>query len=525
MRNVKKSWILLFLFVLFSAAYYYGLHLSFWPDAEALGMTQKYYWRDEFGYQLFKNPRHLAEILAYISYKIFGAGYTGIRIWHTLMYFVALSITSVLALYVVRDKKVNWYLLPLFGFLTVILNPGSSELCGFHCPLYHVYPYDMHQESLIAALCGMFLLELIFQVYMTKRKKVTATVVLISLIVCRRTDLLFIVGFVAPMLCIGTLYLWKTRRKLFINLLLIILSAIVLLRFFSIFYEPIRGLFIVRELGYGNWTRGGIYGNTGFIEYTKIWQNINNTLTELMALYNAQFSGLNILSINTLIGFIRVVTLILILVIALYYIIVAFRKDIKLDTISLCMSFAIFLNIFLVMFSKYGDNVRCIRYMTMVLFFGAILLCRNVDKIVEKCNLDFSYMKKNLFIGFLLCVLIDIRPAWKADSYQADYEVVFTEIADIIMERKLGNGVGLHWVANNITALMEGQYAVLEVNDLTEEGVNIGFNAPINYIVEVNGDYRWYSDEDIRLFLGEPDSVFETEDYQIYYYDNGIKVN
>ncbi len=526
-KNVKKyEWVILFLFLVSATFYYYGLHLSFWPDPESSGMTLRYYWADKFGYKISSENIILSEILASMTYKFFGAGYLGIRLYHSFVYFIVISLTTLLAVCSLQNRRINWYVLTLFSFLAVILNPGSSELCGFHTSMYHVYPFDMHTESLVAALFGYFSMDLILHKCLSGKVKGIIIVLLIGLIVYKRSDLLFIIGFCIPMVCIGALRFWKKNEKSLINLILLVLLAVVILRAFSIFYEPLRGMFVSGDLNYGNWTSGGIYGNIGFVEYDNIWNNFSNTITELLAVFNVELSGQGILSINTLISSVRIAVLVLVLMIAGYYIIVSFHDKNNIDYINTGISYGIVLNILMVIFSKYGGDVGCIRYMTMVLFLGTILLCRNADGIVAKCNLDVSYMKKSVFIGFLLCICIDIRPAWKDDDYQAEYEGIFTQITDTIMDNQLGNGVGGHWFSTNLTALMDGEYAVLEGNYwLSEGGIDLlGCHADVNYFVEINGDYRWYSDEDIYHFFGEPDRIYKTEDYQIYYYNDGIKV-
>ena len=55
------------------------------------------------------------------------------------------------------------------------------------------------------------------------------------------------------------------------------------------------------------------------------------------------------------------------------------------------------------------------------------------------------------------------------------------------MDNQLGNGVGGHWFSTNLTALMDGEYAVLEGNYwLSEGGIDLlGCHADVNYFVEI----------------------------------------
>lgn len=74
-KNVKKyEWVILFLFLVSATFYYYGLHLSFWPDPESSGMTLRYYWADKFGYKISSDNIILSEILASMTYKLFELG-------------------------------------------------------------------------------------------------------------------------------------------------------------------------------------------------------------------------------------------------------------------------------------------------------------------------------------------------------------------------------------------------------------------------------------------------------------------
>ena len=86
-KNVKKyEWVILFLFLVSATFYYYGLHLSFWPDPESSGMTLRYYWADKFGNKINKTIddfNHLMDAMRYavekyISKKTISFGYNRI---------------------------------------------------------------------------------------------------------------------------------------------------------------------------------------------------------------------------------------------------------------------------------------------------------------------------------------------------------------------------------------------------------------------------------------------------------------
>lgn len=514
---------ILFLLILLAAVYYYGLHLSFWPDAEYCVGFAKYHLADKFGVAWGKVA--IKDFFLYVPYKLFGMSYTGIRVYASLVYFTIMLFTSVLALYSFSTRDIKWYIIPLFIFVSVILNPGSTVLCGHHRNIYHLYPYDMHSYAIIFSVAELFLVSLYLQTASLKAKKgIALLIALVSIIALKESDILFVIGFLAPLACVVLGILWKEHRRILLYGILGLLSMLVLLRFLSIFIEPLQGLFAIRDLSYGNWTEGGIYGVTGFADCENIWNNISNTITAVLALFNVELSGKAIFSVYSVICFIRIGLVIVVYVLSFYYIgLSVCKKDYNYDIVSLLCAYGILLNTVAVMFSEYGMWLRCIRWLVLLIFYGAIIICRNAD-ILFLLDHDKRYVKNIVFVGFILCILINAVPFWKEDSYKAEYEDAIKGVAQCIEENALGDGIGGHWNANNLTMLMNGKYTVF-MTDMDESGLNIHYTIPdlkLYYIVDGPEDFDNFDMEKIVSINGKPDHVYEIDSFLIYYYKEGI---
>lgn len=520
----KKNILIIVVCVVFSlcaAIYYYGLHLNFWPDAEHCMTLLRYYYA-EIENTSFSSLKEfwLTKWLSEMAYRLFGINYHSMRIYVSSVYFFCILPTTILSLYSFRKKCFKWYLIPLLTFVAVIINPGRSEFCGFMSEIYHVYPYDMHASAVLLTLLSVMVL----QIYLwseQRKKKIVSLIILVGLILvgCRQADfLLYMTGFVLP-LCIWLIaWVWRKHRQIFMYLVLAVSGALVIARICSLFMTPLQLLFA------GNIT---VYGQANFIMPGDVWNSLINVVTEIGALYNINIAGESILSVYTLIAFLRIGIVCIIFYIAFRYVVLIFRSGGEtIDCISAVASCGILLNIFFLVISTRGFyyGARSIRYMTMVLFFGALLLCRNAD-IIFASFMKMKNAKNFLFLFWGLCVLLDVRPVWKGGEDRILYEKAIEEVTNIIVDNGLGNGYGGHWYGPNMTLLMDGEYAVVEEDRIVN-------NIQINYIVNgkkgsalpgiESGHYRAYEESALLEQYGKPDRVWETEFFYIWYYNEGI---
>lgn len=531
-QNIKKTLLICTVVIIAACAaiYYYGLHLSFWPDPEFSNFPMRYYLEERFNYKFGRYGFGFSEMLAYLSYTWFGIGFKGIRIYATLMYFFIILCVAIASMHVAIKKSFKWYAIPMFAFIAVLLNPGSSVTCGHHTSAYHLYPYDMHTEAVFLVF---FLLALLQYMLLSEpiRKRWILVIIIgaLSIVGIIKTDLLFIVGFILPVLCVIMTGLVKKNRDTLKIFLLGVFGLIVILRCLSMVFKPFKSFFVVENTPvYGSWVDGGhVYGDVGIVNLQEIWTNMSNLVTELLALFNVDLSG-SIISIHMIVNVLRIFIVFTILILAIRQIRESFHsKDRVIDYVSLISAYGIVFNIFIIVITNYGRNLNCIRYMTMIVFFGTILLCRRID---EVCSFMFGAQKNNkLFICvfFSICCLADFRPFWRADSFQMDYEHSLQEVANIIRKNQLGTGIGGHWYSSTLTALMEGECAVIEWDLYYEELIK---ETQAYYIVEGTGEgleaaeyFKSFDLEHMFGVYGEPDKIWETDAFTLYYYEDGLQ--
>lgn len=502
-----------FMLVVIATLYYYRLHLNFLPDPEYHCLLWIHYIRENFN---VINNWTFSDIFTYIPYKIFGMSVLGIRIFAVSMYFIVMFFTIILALYSNLGKafRVNWFILPVFIFLAVILNPSDATWLrenGTFC----VYPYDAHIYAVVFSLLEIFLIELYTN--WKSSKAILIGIVVIGIVGVKVTDLIFLVGFWAPIICYFTTKLWLKNRKYVINGLIGILGIIAILRFLSIFFEPFRHLFELKTLGYADWINGGVYGNIGFVDPENIWKNISVTAKEIMALFNIDIVGRGIISINTIICLIRSILLVLIFAFAILNIVNSFRANKRTDLVNVLISYGIILNVLVVIISKYGSDASCVRYISLLVPYGVILLCRELENLLQKYDAD-KYYKKAVFICFSLCIVINMVPLWRTKSNITNYE----EAAKYIEENQLGNGIGGWRYGWNLTALMDGEYAVISASATDDAWEIPEMDIHLNYIIDGEGDNHFFEIDDIEQKFGKPDQVLTVASFTIYFYENGL---
>lgn len=528
--------VLLCLFVLCAGIYNYGLHRSFWPDHEYSPVYYGMFLREFFGQDIVF--RGFEYILAYFPYKIFGCSFKAVRVFALLFYQIIMFFSTIVAIYSCERKRFEWYKLGIFAFIAVILHPGSSLYCGGHYEItnhIHQYPYDMHPMPVTYATLSIMLLCIHQGVTERKYKNVLKAIILIVMIMgYKQGDFLYIIGFVGPLICVGLIYLWREKRKIFFALLFGVMAALALLHVVSFAVPSLTTLFTPPAIGgYGAWTDGStIYGNTVFANLRDIWTYVSNTMTELLAMFNIDISEKNMLSLSMLLAGFRLILVIFMLVCCCRIVINALKKENgaqSIDSINIVLSLGILFNLLIVMFSAYGAGGYCIRYMTLILFYGAILLARQSENIIIKLYGEINNKSETyFFLFFSFAIVANMTTFWKPDDYVADYEIALGNISYIIQESDLGNGIGGTTCAAPLTYLGKGSYAVVSAT-LTDEGIQYRMAPPsgetvtYNYIVDwAEGPASWFSEEDVYQYLGEPDEVFESGGLVLYYYQDGF---
>lgn len=534
MRNRIFNIALLCLFVLCAGIYNYGLHRSFWFDCEYSFSIYEPFLKEYYGLNIDLSGIYF--FLAYIPYRLFGCTLKALRVYAAIIYQFIILFCVIAAIYSFERKKIEWYKLGIFAFIAVILHPGSSPFCGHYSTNFHQYPYDMHAAPIIAATFSIMLLCL--HQGMTKRKyKNILKVIILAVIVLgyKMSDFLYIIGFVGPLVCVGLIYLWREKRKLFFALAFGVIAVLALLHVISFVVPSLEPLFDHIPIdGYGAWVDGStVYGNNGFTDLREIWSNISNTTVELLALFNIDIIGKSMLSIGTLIAGFRLILVIFMFVCCFKTVIDAIRKKDEyqsLDPINIVLALGIIFNFFVVMLSDYGDEPRCIRYMTLILFYGSIFLARQSESIIVKIHGELDNRSKlYFFLFFSLAIITNMTTFWKKDDYTPDYEFAYRNVSSYIIENHLGNGVGGHGYASILTILGEGNYAVVDGaigNGSLQLHID-GFDevpATFNYIIDWVDAYNDIDTEVLYQYLGKPDAVIEESGFVIYYYADGFGI-
>lgn len=527
LKRTKRYWIInigiLLGFVLSAGLYYYGLHRSFWFDYEYTLPVYRRFLGETFKVDMAF--QHMLDYLAYIPYKLFGCTLRAVRTYATLVYILIMFCCTIAVVWSFSKRTFEWYKLAIFAFIAVIINPGSSPFCGHYSPLFHQFPYDQHATPVLFASLSILLLCAIADSGESRYKKILVGLLLVIIFIgIKFTDFLYVVGFVAPVMCLGLVQLWKKRRHLLYVGVSILLVGMGVLRIISFFSPEIESWFVASQIGYGTWVDGkGVYGNNGFADLTQIWQYISNTMVELLALFNIDIIGRSMLSVNTLFAFLRIVLLIVILWLCFKYTIQLVKGDEPLDVVSIILSLGIFFNLGCVMFSEYGRNPNCIRYMTLILFYGAILLARHSDRFIFMINDSVNEKSKFYFaMFFCMCILLNMSPFWKKDNFMAEYEDSFSEVCEFIKENELGNGIGRNMYSTTLTVLGRGDYSIVEAK--VEEGdikVIEGMENPdniYNYVINGPEVYGGFEEEVIYDCIGIPDEIYDVAGFQIYYY-------
>lgn len=534
----KKEWIFIILLCIIFGLYYYGIHLSFSPDPESIYSNIVNFYRINYG-EKYPRSNVFWEIVITIATQIAGISYRANRLAATGMYFLILFFTFILSAVDFKNKKINFYTMPVFIMLMVILHPGSSLNCGQYTEVYHVYPFDMHTGSTVFAILSLLSLEVLLRQRETKGKWIAVLMFAAILIEgMTKTDLLYYIVFIIPLCLIGIKWAGQSQkgRNILAYGILFFAGSIMLLKIVSLFHGGFDILFNDQSVGYGAWTSGEtIYGSTDFVKVEEIGEHIVNFIAALMGLFNIDFSGKSILNFNTLIYSVRITILFIAawLVkenIKRYFKPIDQKNDKINQLINLLLSMGILFNCIAFLGTSYGNDRGSIRYMTAVVPYVTILLCRNVEMIRKKIGIKSDKFRLYFFLFGMAIVISNISPVWRPDEYKTFYEQENEKVAEILKKRELKYGLATHWNASTLTALNEGEIIVSEAYfdgefiRRREEYQKIDYE--YNYfILSTDGWFSYGNDfnyEKLVQIYGEPANIYGTELFMICVYDYNV---
>lgn len=514
------------------AFYYYCIHLGFTPNGEELTMVIKTALGGKTENAL------IWDAIYKIAYTYFGISYTTLRVAHSMLYFLLVSATFVLALKDKYSKSINWYIAPLFAFLMAILHTGGSLYYGQLDESFHQYPFDNHTLPTIFALWVILCLQHFFNLSTKRRYWWLCAALLLSVFGIIKTDLLFCIILVAPVIIFALVELLKrmkaevsTKISIVVYTLFAVLAVICVLRIIY-FTTPFLGdLFNVRSInGYGN---SRFYGDADFVEINKIGTSILWYINGVLGLFNVNISNLPIIHIFSIIYLFRLILIGLTIYFIIRYLSQWWKNDktAKTDYIDIILSLGIVILSFVVLITQWGEEVVSVRYMVGILPFASILLCRNFKVVNQWLKFDNNKFMVGTFIFFIMCCFIYAKPIGELEKNPDFWDDEYSDILALIEEENLGTGVGSIWIGHVLTCLSEGEHFVYGVD--TNRGTeNIRFylkeaeeaGPECNYIIQGPEDWKYtlLEEEKMEKYFGEPVKIYHTRRFTIYKYDYNI---
>lgn len=513
--------ILLFLFSIGFAFYYYGIQKGFTPNSENLASIWVAYHNVHYGEQLLNNDIWIK--LCEVAASIWGLSYKSLRMVNSFMYFMITFFALDLA---IRNKEgyVRWYAIPAYMLFMVMMHHGDSTFFGQLTSQVYQYPFDQH---MLAHFAAIFCVWMVYRINGSSKYKIVQYVVaIIIMFYCvKGTDLLYLVTFLAPFILV---MIFKFIKKDFVMVvgLCVVFFAITVCRFLSQ-YIPIFSVLFVN--GTERYAHGYIYGATNFERIDNLVRNFLNYLGGLSGLFNFDFSGTSVLNLNFIIYFIRIVFLCVILGYVCKEIKkIIFTREIKDIAESIMVLGIVLLSVFFIC-TDHGNNIIQMRYLDMILPYGTILLCWHIDDFAKIFNLPCLSNKGVLFGIVFLCVIASHDYRWGHEKAEDEWDKEYQYIAELVEENNLHEGIAGLWTFASVSAVSEGEH-ILNMGTFKPDTktMELAYSLENEYFYDyilVGKDSLNAMDTSIELLeqsYGEADEIIETVHYYMVIYRNGI---
>lgn len=517
------------------ATYYYLLHQGFTPNGEELLTTWEAFYSVNYGEKMTASNL-LWCLLQKLPIEWYGLSYTALRVSQSMMYFLIVSAALMLSLKKCSDWK-RWYLIFPFAFLMVVLHRGSSDYYGQLWESVHQYPLDNHTLPTLFSLWSLVCIDRYYAKNVVgSRPNKKSLVWFLLLVLCvgigiLNTDLLFCVIFVIPVICIVTHKGWnsmgreKGLRCLQLGIMLI-LAGLSVLRVVYYTTPFLSKFFVEQTAGYGDWDNF-IYGTPNYFRITDLSNQLLKFLAYLSGLFNMDFSGHTILSIFTVQYCVRIILLLIAIWIMSDTLRDWWKKEGKTDYVSIICC----LGILLLAFANITTSYNSSRYIVTILPYTTILICRNIDRILERFHKNTRQFKCGIMGFFMMCIFIFVSSPGDLKKQPDFWDEEYERLVALIEENNLGNGVGSLWLAPVLSAVSEGRCMVQSVDDnwsrkepklsLLRELKNIELE--YHYVIRGEGWlYDIISEAELVQQLGKPDRIYQTEAFTLYWYKEDI---
>lgn len=508
--KVRLYWIFVICISLIISAVFFVLQRGIVQSYEEATWIVSVYENMQQGH--WKQPT-LTYYLMAIYIKLFGISYDTQRLaWATFHFF-----STVLSLDVSirnNDNKVKVGAVPIFFFLMTFLHIyGISEFFGENGtrPVYAI-----RMNTIFASMVVIWLLfrnEKKLNNY-TKAKKVWLVLVILVLggVLCGKGDF----AFYAVIICVPSLfYIIKSMFVIKTKAVFLISSmAILAMSIYGYMIEHIELLPMVIKRAFS----GLIHGRVWYIGYSSVRLQLKYYIDNLLCIYGIDFHLDNIDMMTKWIYCFRS-SLLLFLWGVIIYNIYAYLKNEKVELVEQITSWGAVLFFVAYIYAAYGDY-GSERYLTFMLFYGVILICRNIEKYIS-----LFHLKK--YTNLAIIVIIFMFLSYDLDWNKGVNDEPISNVLNYIEQNGLHNGIcwdmtlrtkiivqskGEHWMYTN-----EQVFGDEAMPDFLSGGQEY-----IDYIVVLAKETTTEKMDYLLSRFGYPDKMITCDIYGILVYNEGI---
>lgn len=442
---------LLFLLTGIFSIYYYGIQVTFFPDWEALdsliatwGIYLKGgipgFWRD------------IIKTICYIFLPLFGLSYKTMRVSYTFLY----AIYTIICLDIIlRDSKntLHWYRLPIYVIFMVLLPIRITSSWGQLGNGWIQYPMNQHPESMLCTLVGIWLLYRLLQAEGNKKKGLLILLICWNIFSINMANQIWIIAFLIPeILLLFAKQFGKWKDKWILISIILVAVLYLVLKVLSVKFAFLRNFFAMQG------DEVTIFKATGWSSVGSYPTNVCNYLTAILSIFGCDFTKLNVYNVTILLCIMKIV-----LVIIIFRLVFKNIRVVENNELEYVISWGFILLSAFWTFSDYAQNVaHHVRYLMILLPYGTILLCLNIDRIGEMLKIAELKNKRNVTI-IACCLIFALFPYGEWKVYQENiYDREYIELLQVIEEKGLHNGV---WgqsfaLGHNIYVMSHGKHAL-----------------------------------------------------------------
>ncbi|MFD1179402.1 hypothetical protein ACFQ3W_24335 [Paenibacillus puldeungensis] len=473
-------------------------------------------------------PLHSDAVSGYISGLDFAKGNILLRDWAFntgFLYTTEVPWNAIISLFV-HDMALGTYL--GFGLLYAVIVTISMYVAGKNdtgfsfvraflvfslCGIPSVI--QIHNTLNVTAHLGGLAYMIIVFILVQNRKLWWATVLMIITFV--GDDFSFYVAGI-PLL-LACIFKWKDK---YFRKVVILTSVSYLMSRILLFLIESMGVIVDGSLRIGN----------KFVAPDALIGNVGRTIISLLELFGANFLDQYFFKVDTFVALLHLIG-----VFAVGYAMLKVAKKYKdLDIINLTLFISIVFIVLILILTPFGEYKGSSRYMSLVVFYGSILLARwmPLDSL-RKFLLSRGVKEKSIIFSkmFIMYLCIIYSATYFAGMTNFNLKIIDTpqrQVASFLVQNNLHKGLADYWSGNIVTVYSNDK---VKVRSIYEAGGNI---YPFKYISK----REWFEDsfdfilidkatnplneETIIKKFGTPSEKLISGNYLIYKYNTPIHV-